>query len=113
MEVQLGENIGVDLKFKMVSEHKFTDLANLLRMMSHHYQLPLLSLPLPLMTVRSHSISLIYNPTTSATKEPSFVVSVGKIIYSIFFIFTLSGLRIWKEDINKSKASNGLPILPN
>ena len=79
MEVQLGEKIGIDLKFRLESEHEFTDLANFLHVLSHHHPLTLLSLPLPLMTVRSHSVSLIYNPTTSATKEASFVMSVGKI----------------------------------
>merc|ERR1719318_499454 len=77
MEVQLGEKIGIDLKLKMESEHKFTDLASFVHVLSHHHPLTLLSLPLPLMTARSHSVSLIYNPSTSVTKEASFVMSVG------------------------------------
>merc|ERR1711887_378351 len=48
MELQLGEKLGLDLKLKMESEHKFTDLA-----------------------------SLIYTPTTSLTKHSSFVMSFG------------------------------------
>merc|ERR1711887_6829 len=77
MELQLGEKLGVDLKLKMESEHKFTDLANLIHTLSHHHPLTLLALPLPPMTVASHSISLIYNPTTSLTKHTSFVMSFG------------------------------------
>merc|ERR1712179_638207 len=69
MELQLGEKLGLDLKLKMESEHKFTDLASLIH--------TLLALPLPPMTVASHSISLIYNPTTSLTKHTSFVMSFG------------------------------------
>jgi len=77
MELQLGEKLGMDLKFKMESEHKFTDLANLIHTLSHHNPLTLLALPLPPMTVASHSMSLIYNPTTSLTKHTSFVMSFG------------------------------------
>ena len=44
MEVQLGEKLGVDLKLKLESEHKFTDLANFLHVLSHHHPLTLLSL---------------------------------------------------------------------
>merc|ERR1711970_263493 len=77
MELQLGKKLGVDLKLKMESEHKFTDLANLIHTLSHHHTLTLLPLPLPPMTVASHSMSLIYNPTTSLTKHTSFVMSFG------------------------------------
>merc|ERR1712179_507210 len=77
MELQLGEKLGLDLKLKMESEHKFTDLASLIHTLSHHPPLTLLALPLPPMTVASHSISLIYNPTTSLTKHTSFVMSFG------------------------------------
>ena len=113
MEVQLGEKIGIDLKLKMESEHKFTDLASFVRVLSHHHPLTLLSLPLPLMTVRSHSVTLIYNPSTSVTKEASFVMSVGKIFISFFFIFTIYGLRLWKEAIIQPKAIHDLSIVPN
>ena len=113
MEVQLGEKIGIDLKLKLESEHKFTDLANFLHVFSHHHPLTLLSLPLPLMTVRSHSVSLIYNPSTSATKEASFVMSVGKILSSFHFTFTFSGHRLWKEGISQPKVIDDLPIVPS
>eukprot|EP00092_Neocalanus_flemingeri_P009183 GFUD01009884.1.p1 GENE.GFUD01009884.1~~GFUD01009884.1.p1 ORF type:complete len:1721 (+),score=446.76 GFUD01009884.1:69-5231(+) len=77
MQVQLGEKIGVDLKLKMESEHKFTDIASFIQDLSHHQPLTLLSLPLPLKSIKSHTISLIYNPSTSITKEASFLFSVG------------------------------------
>merc|ERR1711970_120533 len=77
MELQLGEKLGLDLKLKMESEHKFIDLASLIHTLSHHHPLTLLALPLPPMTVASHSMSLIYNPTTSLTKHTSFVMSFG------------------------------------
>jgi len=77
MEVQLGEKLGVDLKFMMESEHKFTDLANFLQGLSHHHPLTLLSLPLPPMSVARHSLSLVYNPLTSLTKQASLVMSLG------------------------------------
>ena len=78
MELQLGEKLGMDLKLKMESEHKFTDLANLIHTLSHHHPLTLLALPLPPMTVASHSMSFIYNPSASLTKQTSFVLSFGK-----------------------------------
>merc|ERR1711942_579782 len=56
---------------------KFTDLANLIHTLSHHHPLTLLALPLPPMTVASHSMSLIYNPSASLTKQTSFVLSFG------------------------------------
>merc|ERR1719312_2127547 len=77
MELPLGEKLGMDLKLKMESEHKFTDLANLVHTLSHHHPLTLLALPLPPMTVASHSMSLIYNPSASLTKQTSFVLSFG------------------------------------
>ena len=82
MEIQLGEKLGVDLKLKMESEHKFTDLASFIQELSHHQPLTLLSFPppSPLRTVKSHSVSLIYNPSTSTSKEASFAFSVGKFL---------------------------------
>jgi len=77
VELQLGEHVGLDLKLQIESEHKFVDLASFLEQLSHHHPLTLLTLPLPPMTVASHSISLIYNPTTSLTKQASFVMSFG------------------------------------
>ena len=87
MEVQLGEKIGVDLKLKMQSEHQFTDLANFIHELSQHKPLTLLSLPLPLKTVKSHSVSLVYNPSTSTTKEAFLVFSFGNNKYSLIFSF--------------------------
>ena len=98
MEVQLGEKLGVDLKLRMESEHKFIDLASFLQVLSHHHPLTLLSLPLPLNTVASHSVSLIYNPVTSVTKEASFVMSLG-IMFFVFSHYILSFYRLWKEGI--------------
>jgi len=76
-ELQLGEKLGVDLKLRIESEHKFVDLANFFLELRQHQLLTLINLPLPFRTARAHSVSLIYNPMTSIAKEATFVFGLG------------------------------------
>merc|ERR1711889_18761 len=62
---------------KVETEQPFADIAEILRQLSHHSPLTLLTLPFPLHTVKDHSIQLMYNPTNSNTKDISLLLSAG------------------------------------
>ena len=76
-ELDLGRPFGLSLKMKVDTEHEYFDVAQFLAELMEHEPLTLLSLPLPLKTVRDHSFSLIYDPKLSTTKEASIVLSYG------------------------------------
>merc|ERR1719334_1786442 len=76
-EISLGESLGLALRLKVETEQPFADIAEILRQLSHHSPLTLLTLPFPLHTVKDHSIQLMYNPTNSNTKDISLLLSAG------------------------------------
>jgi len=76
-EIPLGEPLGLALRLKVETEQPFADIAEILRQLSHHSPLTLLTLPFPLQTVKDHSIQLMYNPTNSNTKDISLLLSAG------------------------------------
>ena len=79
-EYQLGKRLGVDLKLKVDTDRKNPHLGSYLQDLYDHTPLSLLSLGLPLNTwsCRAQTISLYYSPSSSQTKEASFVFSLGK-----------------------------------
>merc|ERR1719228_1444258 len=76
-EYQLGQALGLNLKLKIETEQPHVDLAEFVQGLLQHKPLTLLTLPLPLKTVRDHSVSLIYNPRDSYTKDASLSFSFG------------------------------------
>merc|ERR1719292_91879 len=76
-EYQLGQALGLNLKLKIETEQPHVDLAEFVQGLLQHKPLTLLTLPLPLKTVRDHSVSLIYNPRESYTKDASLSFSFG------------------------------------
>merc|ERR1712180_527565 len=64
-------------RLKVETEQPFADIAEILRQLSHHSPMTLLTLPFPLQTVKDHSIQLMYNPTNSNTKDISLLLSAG------------------------------------
>merc|ERR1719420_2066964 len=77
-EYQLGRQIGVDLKAKIQSDRPNVDLASIVEELSQHKSLTWFQLPIPLKSVKSHRVSLYYSPSSSQTKEASFVFTVGQ-----------------------------------
>jgi len=65
-EYQLGQALGPKLKLNIETEQSHVDLAEFVQGLPQHKPLTLLNLPLPLKTVRDHSVSLIYNPDMEA-----------------------------------------------
>jgi len=76
-EYQLGRQIGVDLKAKIQSDRPNVDFASIVEELSEHKSLTWFQLPIPLKSVKSHRVSLYYSPSSSQTKEASFVFTVG------------------------------------
>merc|ERR1719228_64066 len=76
-EYNLGQALGLNLKLKIETEQPHADLAEFVQGLLQHKPLTLLTLPLPLKTVKDHSVSLIYNPRGSNTKDASFAFSFG------------------------------------
>merc|ERR1719228_263109 len=78
-DYQLGQalGLGLNLKLKIETEQPHVDLAEFVQGLLQHKPLTLLTLPLPLKTVRDHSVSLIYNPRESYTKDASLSFSFG------------------------------------
>merc|ERR550519_2241676 len=76
-EFPLGQALGLDLKLKIETEQPHVDLAEFVQGLLQHRPLTLLTLPLPLRTVRDHAVSLILNPRDSNTKAASLAFSFG------------------------------------
>merc|ERR1719283_832511 len=76
-EYPLGRPLGLNLRLKIETENPTYDLAEFIEGLYQHKPLTLLTLPLPLKTVRDHSVSVIYNPRDSNTKDASLSFSFG------------------------------------
>ena len=76
-EYQLGQPIGVDMKLKVQTDREYFDLQSLFQEITQHEPLTFVTLPLPLKSCRYHHVSLFYSPTSSQTKEATFVFSMG------------------------------------
>ena len=83
-EFQLGKPFGIDLKAKIDSNTKNFDFFSILQYVMQHKPLTLMTLPLPLNSCKYHNISLFYSPSSSETKQATFVFTLGKYyFYSI------------------------------
>merc|ERR1712215_543658 len=76
-EYPLGRPLGLDLRLKVETEQPTFDIAEVIQSLYQHRPLTLLTLPLPLKTVKDHSVSVIFNPRDSNTKDASLSFSFG------------------------------------
>ena len=77
-EYQLGKLFGINLKAKIDSNLKNFDFFSLLQYVMQHKPLTLMTLPLPLNSCKYQSLSLFYSPSSSETKQATFVFTLGK-----------------------------------
>jgi hypothetical protein len=75
-EYSIGRDLGIAMDLKIDSEEPLVEIYDLVKMV---YQKPtaLLSMSIPLKTLKSKSISLVYKPNESKTKDVSLVFSYG------------------------------------
>merc|ERR1719348_2159019 len=76
-EFNIGRLLGLSLMLDVETQQPFADFAEFLHGLRQHNLLTLLALPLPLNTVREHSMRIVYNPSESVTKAASFAIGYG------------------------------------
>ena len=76
-EFNIGRHLGLSLMLDVETQQPFADFAEFLHGLKQHNFLTLLALPLPLKTVREHTMRIVYNPSESVTKAASFAVGYG------------------------------------
>merc|ERR1719290_681109 len=76
-EFNIGRLLGLSLMLDVETQQPFADFAEFLHGLRQHNLLTLLALPLPLNTVREHTMRIVYNPSESVTKAASFAIGYG------------------------------------
>merc|ERR1712055_1174978 len=76
-EFNIGRLLGLSLMLDVETQQPFADFAEFLHGLRQHSLLTLLALPLPLNTVREHTVRIVYNPSESVTKAASFAIGYG------------------------------------
>merc|ERR1711962_1257458 len=76
-EVNIGRHLGLSLMLDIETQQPFVDFAEIVHTLKNNNILTLLSLPLPLKTVRETSMKIVYNPAESVTKAASFAIAYG------------------------------------
>merc|ERR1719462_21235 len=76
-EVNIGRHLGLSLMLDVETQQPFADFAEIVHTLKNNNILTLLSLPLPLKTVRETTMKIVYNPAESVTKAASFAIAYG------------------------------------
>merc|ERR1712013_327457 len=76
-EVNIGRHLGLSLMLDVETQQPFADFAEIVHTLKNNNILTLLSLPLPLKTVRETTMKIVYNPAESVTKAASFAITYG------------------------------------
>merc|ERR1711962_751587 len=76
-EVNIGRHLGLSLMLAVETQQPFADFAEIVHTLKNNNILTLLSLPLPLKTVRETTMKIVYNPAESVTKAASFAIAYG------------------------------------
>ena len=106
-EFNIGRPLGLALRLKIDSEHP-ADMAEILENLREQNPLTLLSLPLPLKSVRDHTLSLIYSPKQSSTKDVSIVLAYahGERKRSSAKVTTSSNVQVPQHITQKCSSSS-------
>jgi len=73
----LGKPFGLNLRLNVETEHPYSSIFGFVRNLVKINPLNLFTLSLPIQSAKAHSVSLVYNPKISQTKDMSLVFSIG------------------------------------
>merc|ERR1712013_487928 len=79
-EVNIGRHLGLSLMLDVETQQPFADFAEIVHTLKNNNILTLLSLPLPLKTVRETTMKIVYNPAESVTKAASFAIEMMNFV---------------------------------